>query len=526
MQFRTFALLSIVLLFMPSLAESIPTRVLGPGPISLAGERCRLPESCQFRSEDFGAVVDCETPSQVGLFLRVEGFEDRYTELATNVSEIDLRDESWEPTHVAFELSPIDLAAEATFVWISGARVVLASPDSGGFVVGPRVKPGERVLVAIVGSQVKSTSVSFDRKPSREPVTVALSPGSSTAAVCWGPYDEEPIEECRIQVGVVSPLLNNLGGSDLVRRGEIAQLGALYLIDLPSSPTDSRPLRIAGRDESGNAVLTDLSASLAIQELYLEEPYRLQVEARQASSGDTIRGVDVRLSRDVDGSWLSVSHQETDAGGVARFSVIPGDYRITSEATGHAPNHEEVRVSDHPRSVVVTMDDAHTVEGRVMDSAGSPLPETVVLATRRGVEFEARNNIAMSDMSGEFSVTLPGPGPWELLAQRDKYFSEPVMVSPGTDWVDIEMSRRCRVFVRALDANGIALKTSRLAVLRNGALDVARTDTKVGDDWFAVELSPGSWTVIAEDSGAFGGLLVPEQCDGFRATVPLEPVSQ
>ena len=253
----------------------------------------------------------------------------------------------------------------------------------------------------------------------------------------------------------------------------------------------------------------------------LEPPLAVRVSVEERGADRTLKGAVVRVSRSLDAGWLVVAEERTDADGVAELVLAPGDYRVRAEAPGHAPAQDELRLTDRDREVTLSLDVAQTVAGVVVDPEGSPLPDTAVMAVTSTFGFESRNNLAQTNGSGRFEVTLPGQGPWTLMAQREGYLGEPLTVNSGVDWVTLVLYPRCDVVLWPLHADGSLVQVERLALLRVGLPQVVIAKRAL-DGGFRAALVPGMWTVVVEQEGLSGLLEVPETCTGFQTSVFLK----
>ncbi len=506
----------------PGMADGgVVSRLLAPAPLILLDEPETLPAGCAFRSSERGALLGCPSPVTVELTVAMEGYEARSVTFVAGEAEVDLRDERWRPRPTRLVLAPPDLAVGAVAVWVEDGELRVAEP-AGGYLLGPRVRPGEKVVLAVVGPHTSAVVVSEPRVPSREPLAVRLRPGRSAAVACREPWTGEVASACEVQLGTVTDLLDQLGGSRLMPRGSVTSLGPLRLLEIPRAAAEGLPLRILAATGDGASALAELAGAQAVYEIDLEPPLSLRVTVEERGAARTLTGAVVRVSRSVDAGWLVVAEERTDAGGVAELALAPGEYRVVADAPGHAPAQDELRLTDRDREVTLSLDVARTVAGVVVDPEGSPLPGTVVMAVTSTFGFDSRNNLARADGSGRFEVTLPGRGPWTLLAQREGYLAEPLTVNAGAEWVTLVLYPRCEVVLWPLHADGSPVEVARLALLRVGLPQVVIAERRARDGGFRAALAPGMWTVVVEEEGLSGFLDVPEACTGFQTPVFLK----
>ncbi len=517
----TFLSVATLLNAQPGLASGgVVSRLLAPAPLVLLNDPDVLPAGCAFRSSKRGAELGCRSPVTVELTVAMEGYEARTVTFVAGEGEVDLRDERWQPSPTRLVLAPPEEAAGAVVVWVEDGEVRVAESAEGS-LLGPRVRPGEMLSLAVVGPHTSAVVVSEPRVPGREPLAVRLRPGRSAAVACREPWTGEVASACEVQLGTVTDLLDQLGGSRLVPRGKVTSLGPLRLLEIPEATAEGTPLRVLAATADGASALEELAGAQALYEMDLEPPLAVRVSVEERGADRTLKGAVVRVSRSLDAGWLVVAEERTDADGVAELVLAPGDYRVRAEAPGHAPAQDELRLTDRDREVTLSLDVAQTVAGVVVDPEGSPLPDTAVMAVTSTFGFESRNNLAQTNGSGRFEVTLPGQGPWTLMAQREGYLGEPLTVNSGVDWVTLVLYPRCDVVLWPLHADGSLVQVERLALLRVGLPQVVIAKRAL-DGGFRAALVPGMWTVVVEQEGLSGLLEVPETCTGFQTSVFLK----
>ncbi len=503
--------------------EPVTTVIRTHGPLRLADDPETLPPGCSFATLVDGATLTCPTSETAELTVTLAGYEPRRLVLEVGGPEVDLRDDRWNPTPVTIQAVPAGRVRGSILVWIQDGEIHTRRLDEAGGP-GPRVAPGESYTAAIVGPHTAPTVVSSLRDPEREPVVVELAAGASAAAVCREPWTGAPAGECRVEMGVVLDLLEDLGGARLLPRGEVHPLGPLHLLRLPDTLREGRSLRIQASLPDGSGAHTEVDGTLPLVELVLEVPRTLQVTVSERGNGKPVGGATLVVSRLLEEGRLAVAEATTDATGRAGIPLVPGEYRVDASAPGHAPVREEIRIGRRDRDLDLEMETATLLEGLVVDSRGNPLPGAVVAALTPALDFESRQNFVRTETSGLFEVTLPGPGPWTLLARLEGYLGDPVDVNPGTDWVTLVLHPRCGVVLFPVGTDGTPITTDRLALLAAGGREVVPAEPAGPPGRYRAALTPGAWILVSESLGLQAILEVPDPCEGFRASVVLAPV--
>ncbi len=111
----------------------------------------------------------------------------------------------------------------------------------------------------------------------------------------------------------------------------------------------------------------------------------------------------------------------TDADGRFRFPhVRPGRLVVLVKAKGHAPGLKGVEAKEGSGAVAVRLGPPHTVAGRVVDSAGKPIPDALVnIAVWR--DSQALGEYLKTDADGRFRWQDAPPDPVLVHASRAGY---------------------------------------------------------------------------------------------------------
>ncbi len=522
---RTSALLACLLVAAapaPSSAGPVTTVIRTHGPLRLADDPETLPPGCGFATFEEGAALTCPGPETVELTVVLAGYEPRHLALEAGGPEVDLRDDGWRPTPVTIRAEPAARVRGAILVWIEDGELRTTWLDRGSGP-GPRVAPGEPYTAAVVGPHTAPVVASGIRDPKREPRTVRLEEGASAAVVCRDPWTGLPAGECRVEMGVLLDLLEGLGGGRLLARGEVRPLDPIHLLRFPDTLREGRTLRIQASLPDGSSAHAEVDPTVPLVELVLETPRILHVNVTGREEGDPVGGASVVVSRVLEEGLLRLVETTTDPTGEAVIPVVPGDYRIEASAPGYAPVREEIRIGRRDRDLGLRMEAATLLEGVVVDSRGAPLPDAVVTALTPSFQFESRHNFVRTDASGLFQVTLPGPGPWTLVARREGYLGDPVDVGPATDWVTLVLDPRCEVTLFPLEPDGTPVTGGRLALVAAGGREVVPAEPSGAPGRYRAALTPGAWILVSEALGLRAILEVPDPCVGFQASVVLGP---
>ncbi len=513
----SWLLAGLLLLGVPgSGGEPVGTLLVADGPLLLEDDPGTLPPGCTFESGTNGAKLLCPVRVDVALTLSLPGYEARRVEFVAG-EEVDLRDARWIPTAVPIHLEPGALVAGTLVAWVEDG-VLRLEPADGTVVFGPRVEPGTRLDLAVVGPHTVPVAVSMARDPAREPLVVQLEPGRSSVVVCNDPWTGGIAVECTVEVGTVTGLMNRLGGTHLLRLGKTVELGALHLVEMVADSGDDEVLWLRASTPDGSAALVEFSAEQPFHEVDLDAPSTLGVVVREKRDERPLEDVSIRVARSLEDAQLVVAEALTDSDGVVEVALPPGNYWIDVDGAGYNPVHREVDLGSRKRDLVILLEPAVVIEGVVVDSGGLPVADAVVAALEPGFEFRSRHNFAMTDTLGRFELTLPGSGPWNLMAQKEGYLADPLEIGPGTDWVTLTLRSRCEVVIHPLRDDGSPVPTGRLVLLRQGVPEVVAAEGPAVDGGYRAVLAPGNWTVIMEGDGLRGLLGVPEPCEGFVAT--------
>lgn len=512
---RTVLFAGLALLW-PSLqvrsSEGSAVRIAAPATPAVLSAFPPLPATCQPVALRDGTLLPCKLDAPVKLTLAIAGYEPRTVVLSSDEVELDLR-EGWVPTPVPVRLVPKELAAHATAVWLEGSAVITAA-GSEGTLWGPRVPPGERVLLAIVGRAIAPVLIERDRHPEEEPLEVSLRPGQSVALVCRDPWGGNIVEGCEVEVGKPSDLLERLAALELVPAGHTSALGDLLVADLEGD--DIVAIARAG----GLApAISSIAADRPVYELVLDEPCHLHVSLEDARSRRAIGG---RVRVVDDQHRVLLVEAEVDEYSGAVVALRRGRYTLFAEAPGHRPARAELAVKGLGRkTVTLRLGKAETAAGYVVTDNGEPVSGAFVAALAEDLSFESLENGTTSDAAGAFQLTLPGDGPWTIVAEHEGFAPASVRLLGSARNLRLALGRLCQVRLAAVRADGSPFQCSTILVFRPGEPTRPRPARCEADGSFRVELGPGNWTVVVEEERLWGTVELPDACDGLDGFVVL-----
>lgn len=174
------------------------------------------------------------------------------------------------------------------------------------------------------------------------------------------------------------------------------------------------------------------------EQLVLVRGAAVEGEVRSRGGRDSIEGADVTLT-----ARVGVYRARTDAEGSYHFrDVPPGPARLTVSHAGHAPRELEVEVPEPVRDRAaklarVVLEEGGSVEGRVLDARGDPVPGARVAAGAVPAYTPAGalpRGVVATDADGHFRLNDLPPGEVALeayLPSKGRGRDEAVQVRAG-----------------------------------------------------------------------------------------------
>lgn len=505
-----------LVLVSPAAVAAMGIRVMGPGPLSVAEPSAFPHRGCRPVPTREGCTLLCTTVGPLRLTLVAPGYEPRTVELALapGVSEIDLRDGGWTPTPVVFALDPPELAASVQAVWIEGDDLQTAAA-ADGVVLGPRVKPGEHVTVALVGSAVAPVVVSRQRAADGEPMAVQLESGSSLAMVCRDPWNGSLLSGCAVELGQPAEGLTKVGSATLLPHGRVLSSGPLLALEL-----EDRSTVLIARAPEFPPTVREVAELPTVADVTLEVPGEVAIALSDETTGLPIAGV-VRIAKVLREEEVLLATARSEPGAASEVVLAPGRYVVRADAPGFRPTTREITIAKPRTSLDIPLQRAARLQGRVVSDQGRPLAGAHVLALTTGLALESLQNVAQTDENGQFDVTLPGDGPWRVVAWVEGESSDAVAFAVPPKDVTLIVRTRCTVFVLPLFPDGTPVPAQVLAFLQPQGFRAVVATERSADGYFRAALAPGSWVAAVEELGLVGPLQLPEACEGWRGTVVL-----
>lgn len=420
----------------------------------------------------------------------------------------DLDDDGWQPAPLRLLLDPPQLSSAALVVWLEGEEIVTATADEGGTVLGPRVPPGQRFALAVVGDTVEGAILEGERTTAEDHLRVALREGRSWVALCRDPWSGAPLTACTVTTSARPRLMRESGMARLDNRGRGRPVGLLRVLDgrqaeiVQAQAPEFPPLLLA--DPAG-----------PVLELTLPRPRSLRVLLRDGNTDRPVAGR-VRLAHRHE--RITLAEESSDPRGSLGFTVGDGEYELFVEADGYSAARQFVTV-DKPRvEVRLALRPAATVQGWVVSEDGEPLPGALVMGSPREEADTGNVSHTATGSLGEFTLPLAGKGPWVVRATLDGFGHGETAVDLPLAPVTLRMRRRCDVTLQLLFADGTPFEATRVVAINLSAPEVVQAREQGGGSFLA-SLSPGAWLVVDEARRASAGVEVPAPCAGWGTIV-------
>jgi protocatechuate 3,4-dioxygenase beta subunit len=270
-----------------------------------------------------------------------------------------------------------------------------------------------------------------------------------------------------------------------------------------------------------------VEASLPGVEAPTQEPLQIELKAARSLSG-RVTGPEGEPVADASLNWFqseggggysSRSLGTSDADG--RFQVTgfpPGPLSLVVSAEGYVPRQIEglqIPGDREPEELQITLQRAITLEVRVLNAEGEPVPDARVFAqpVAQGMRVEedrlppfflsphfARQGSDRTDVAGRCRLTVPKPGSyWVSASRQGPAVRTQVTARPGSNAVEIRLPAGAEVSGRVVDENGAAIPRAHVRLQQSQ------------------ELQQRTW------SGADGAFVFAEMPDGeYRLTAILE----
>jgi len=499
----------------PAAGEDPAGEVVVQGPRDLQGDLVTATGStpCTPVAKQEVFQLRCSTaPAGQWVFTR-SGYESRSVPLPLSPCPplLDLNDGEWRPTPVALALAPAELAGHAIVVW-SEAKELHLLEGAGGPLRGPRVAPGEKFVVAVVGVGVAAVIREGVRDPAAEPVTITLAEGSSRVVVCRDPWSGEVLEGCVAVAGKKPRLLVDRGQGRLEQRKAGKPAGPLQVLDGLGDDF------IVSVQAPGLPPLLLSDPRQPVMDTVMPLPRTLRVTLEHGKTGRRVAG-QVWL---VGPFKVFLEEKAADHRGVTEWQLGDGEYEVFAAAEGFGPVRESVRIEQRNVDLALKLSPAVKISGWVVDEAGQPIPQAAVLAWPGATFNTARASGSSTDAAGRFSLDLHGDPPWTVTAQAEEFASTSVTVAQPDHPLTLQLRRQCEVTLVVMNSDGTALGAEVVMALRLQTLEAVRLQGR-GGGVYGATLSPGQWLLVSEAHKASASVVVPEACQHWTGHVTLAP---
>ena len=161
----------------------------------------------------------------------------------------------------------------------------------------------------------------------------------------------------------------------------------------------------------------------------------------------------------------SQSHAD---GAFAMEDVDPGTYSLRVSAQGFATTRRDgvaVAAGGSPNAVSVALDEGGTVAGRVVDTAGRPVPGARVMTQNLSLGIADFRPPALSGEDGSFTVHSLGAGTYAFIAMADdRPGTTTTVVFDGTALhVELRVPVGGALLVRVVDASGAPVPEAKIS---------------------------------------------------------------
>jgi protocatechuate 3,4-dioxygenase beta subunit len=245
-------------------------------------------------------------------------------------------------------------------------------------------------------------------------------------------------------------------------------------------------------------------------------------------NGQPLEKVSVRAKPSANSMADTQDEVETDAQGRFRLrSLMPGLYDLRFRRARFLTHKVETwSLTDRPDLLTVKLQPAPTIQGRVVDTAGTPLRDVEVkLFTVEGVRVQEGSFGSLAeDLSGLYTrgaLTAPDgtfildtkmPGAWLLQTQSEGFTSvEREVTSPAKD-VQIVLGTGTSVEVTVVDGQEQPVPLARVTLWKDEDEDEEDLTLKVTTD------AAGRGLLQGLKPGQYGLAATPPKGQGFRMT--------
>ena len=208
------------------------------------------------------------------------------------------------------------------------------------------------------------------------------------------------------------------------------------------------------------------------------------------------------------GTLVATSDEE---GRFAVEGLLPSDGWVSAELDGYKKEWERLKVREQPTELLIELEVAPSLSGRVVDLDGDPIPWARVKASRSDGSRSGRERWCQADEFGRFEFKMGNgrgdsgfldEGKWTFVARASgrEPVDRPTRTVPGEDELLLRMgpahvADAASLRGKVLLPDGMEPTRLRLKQLRSAALSVDGGDFKI------TGLNPGSHRLVFEARG-------------------------
>lgn len=202
-----------------------------------------------------------------------------------------------------------------------------------------------------------------------------------------------------------------------------------------------------------------------------------------------------------------LAHGQTDGDGRYRLNGVPQGPAMIIVQLGHRQVSKSIDVAAGTQTVDLVVDDGFEVSGRVIDTAGHPVPGAglTLAATESGQRriFMPSSEAAVSGSDGSFTLQDVAAGHYLLTAAKEGYAQastpEPFEVAGSVAGIELELTRGATLRGRILGLEEEDLGDVAVQAVGGGMVSIGVQQGIVDFEgsYTVPHLGPGSWNVTA-----------------------------
>jgi hypothetical protein len=261
---------------------------------------------------------------------------------------------------------------------------------------------------------------------------------------------------------------------------------------------------------------------------FTQVPFPKPLQVRLTLRTPEDEGVEgkIQVAKRVGEVLLSLGQWSTDPRGSLELTLAAETYTFVASAPGFAAKVEEITLGAQKRRVDLVLAKRPRLRGQVRTPQGEPVPQAVVLSVGASRQLESMENLAQTDEGGFFQLTLPPQPPWTLLAEKEGFRGIPLEVSSQDEEVLLLLVPSCQVHLHLFQANGSPLEEPVVVAFPAQGWQPALGKKLSTDGSYVLDLTPGLWTLFAEEARLWGTVKIPETCSNLHLSLTLLPKGQ